>query len=106
MKATKKINYDEEYIMLYIARYAMNNNLYIGLIAEDGPYSNLTTNTDTVLAEDEAAVDTNNFPQAEEFIATNKLGEPTGQILFSGFCAYPVYKFNMGRCMEYAIEEV
>ena len=44
-----------------------------------------------------AYVDTNNCPWAEEFIAENGLGEPTGDICCSGFCVYPLYKFDMEK---------
>ena len=44
-----------------------------------------------------AYVDTNNCPWAEDFIKENGLGEFTGKICRSGFCEYPLYKFNMEK---------
>ena len=38
-------------------------------------------------------VDTNNMPSAEKFIRENNLGEFTGEVEYSGFCEYPLYKF-------------
>ena len=40
-----------------------------------------------------AYVDTNNMPNAEDFINENKLGEFAGEYKNSGFCWYPLYKF-------------
>ena len=42
-----------------------------------------------------AYVDTNNCPWAEKFIEENGLGEFTGKTCVSGFCCFPLYKFNM-----------
>lgn len=102
---TKEISYIDHRIKLMIDRYTYNDNLYIGLICEEGPYSNLTTNTDIVLSEDEAAVDVNNFPEAREFIEMNNLGQNTGKLIQSGFCTYPVYKFDIKECKKYEWEE-
>ena len=59
-------------------RYMNNGNLAIILTCEDGTaYGNLTVNlTNYSLPEDMAYVDTNNMPQAEEFIKANGLGLP------------------------------
>lgn len=84
-----------------IDNYRNNGNLYIGLIDNDGlPYADLTVNIET-LPDDHAAVDTNNCPWAEDLILENKLGERTGYSLGSGFCRYPVYKFDLNKVREY-----
>lgn len=44
-----------------------------------------------------AYVDINNCPWAEDFIEENGLGEFTGKVYSSGFCFYPLYKFNMDK---------
>ena len=41
-----------------------------------------------------AYIDTNNCPWAEEFLKDNNLAEDTGTTGLSGFCEYPLYKFN------------
>jgi len=51
--------------------------------------------------EDEGYVDTNNCPWAEEFIKKYKLGSPTGKYKSSGFCIYPLYKFDMDEIQKY-----
>ena len=40
-------------------------------------------------------LDTNNFPEGEDVVVENGLGEMTGDFGFSGYCAYPVVKLNM-----------
>lgn len=52
-----------------------------------------------------AYVDTNNMPGAEQFIKENGLGEPTGVRLRSGFCTYPLYKFNIDELKKYVKPE-
>jgi hypothetical protein len=62
---------------------------------EDGPITNVTVCLcDKTLQENEAYVDTNNFPGALEFIEENGLGKPTGGYRQSGYCLYPKVKFN------------
>lgn len=39
-------------------------------------------------------VDTNNNPEAESFIKKNRLGKDTGRQASSGYCVYPLYRFN------------
>lgn len=76
-------------------RYSNNGNLAIKLTCEDGePFATLTVNLNTKLDEDLAYVDTNNVPNAEQFIKENDLGEFTGVYGFSGFCQYPLYRFK------------
>lgn len=70
-----------------------NGNLRIQLWCEDGPYATLTTNVEKKLPEGMAYVDTNNVPQAEEFIKKYNLGVYQGKFKMSGFCFYPLYKF-------------
>lgn len=47
-----------------------------------------------------AYVDVNNCPWAQKFIEENKLGEFTGKYGQSGFCIYPLYKFNLDKIKE------
>ena len=85
-----------------IDSYRNNGNVYIGLISEDGePFADLTVNIKP-LAENCAAVDTNDFPQAEELIKKYGLGERFAYVQ-SGFCNYPVYEFNMDKVKEYLV---
>lgn len=80
---------------------------YYGSIAievwndSDGPIVVLTKCLcDKTLAENEAYVDTNNFPEAIEFIEQNGLGKMTGKYRQSGYCSYPLVRFDMERVRE------
>lgn len=77
--------------------YTHNGNMAIELMGEQGPFAIITTNTDKKLKKGEALIDTNNCPWAEEWLVENEFGEPTGEVVYSGFCVYPVYKINEGR---------
>ena len=61
------------------------------------PFARLTVNLGIKLGEDEAFVDTNNCPWATGFIDEYGLGERTGLWMPSGFCEYPLYRFNMEK---------
>ena len=92
--------WDKEYeVKIEESRYMNNGNLAISLMCYDDefnfwePYGRLTVNFDEKLPANHAYVDTNNMPNAEDFINENKLGEFTGKYKISGFCCYPLYKF-------------
>ena len=88
-------------VILSIRSYP-NDNIGIQLFSDDGPYATLTTNIQE-LPKGEAAIDVNNFPAGIEFINKYQLGEPVeGKVLRSGYCTYPVYKFNLEKLKEYA----
>ena len=96
---TFKINlYGTDYeVSLVKSAYMNNDNLYIGLKGTEGePFADLTVNIST-LPENQAAVDTNNCPWAEDFIIENRLGSNTGIRLKSGYCSYPVYEFDLNK---------
>lgn len=87
-----------EKVTLEVTRYATKpHNLAIQLWCDDGPYATLTVNLGKMLESDKAYLDTNNFPEAEAFVKKYKLAEPTGNYAFSGFCAYPLYKFDLAK---------
>lgn len=89
-------NWGHEYeVKMEKTNYCNNGNLAIKLMCFNSrePYGSLTVNFDEKLPEDYAYVDVNNIPNAEAFIAENNLGEFAGKYMFSGFCAYPLYKF-------------
>ena len=82
--------------------YTADNNLAVGVLFEDDEFEVLSVNLpeSNSINPDEAYVDTNNFPQAPEFIIENGLGEPTGEYAASGFCIYPLYRFNTDKFAE------
>lgn len=59
-------------------------------------YATLTVNFG-MTSSDHAFLDTNNLPNAEEFVIDNELGEHTGQFNHSGYCTYPLYKFDIEK---------
>lgn len=102
MKYYEVKSYGKTYnVRIVASKYANNKTLALSLITEKGePFANLTVNIkDSMIWADEttAFVDTNNCPWAEEFIAENKLGKYMGIRGASGFCTYPLYKFNLKK---------
>ena len=104
----------ECYIILN--RYKADNTLAIDLVSTDGePITRLTTCTNNgykvINAPDNISfVDINNNPTAMNFIDEYKLGEPVrinGRIIAyaSGFCEYPLYKFNLDELRKYTIQD-
>lgn len=99
-------------LQLVVSNYTDNNRIAIGTICrtEYGtePYSHLTVNlTDetTPFDTDEVAygfIDTNNWAEGEEFIKKHELGEDTGFRGHSGFCTYPLYRFDKQKLVHYA----
>lgn len=93
----------------YTTRYIFGEGLCIHLQCCDEdcygePFGNLTVNIQGKTCEkDEAYVDTNNMPNAEQFIKEYRLGKPTGKTAKSGYCTYPLYKFDMEQIAKYAI---
>lgn len=80
--------------------YSNNGNLAILLTSPtEGPFATLSVNLHK-LPEGYAYVDTNNCPWAEEFINEYKLGEPTGGSARSGYCIYPLYKFDLSKLQD------
>lgn len=61
---------------------------------EDGcPFCTLTVNIrDGVAHDNYTYIDTNNVPNAVEFIRKNRLGTFTGVYGYSGWCEYPLYR--------------
>ena len=80
--------------------YADNDTLALELVdVETGePFSMLTVNLcDGVANNEYQYVDTNNNSNVERFIKSNKLGKFTGMYGHSGFCSYPLYKFDLKK---------
>lgn len=93
----KDFSSKEKKVKLQVAEY-LDGNTYVGLTDEDDFYYNdITVNLGIDLPEYFGFVDTNNNPNAESFILDNELGENTGETMRSGFCVYPLYKFNQEK---------
>lgn len=104
MKTYKIETYSGTYkVGLGVSEYLSNGSLAIELIDAKGrePFAILTVNIEEEGANKETAyVDINGFPWAQKFIEDNELGEFTGKYGRSGFCVYPLYKFNLDKIKE------
>ena len=97
-----KIKFCGNEYTLEVSHYFNNNNLALVVHGgEEEPYEVLTVNLGPLFDPTLGFVDTNNFPEAEQFIKEYKLGEPTGITRVSGFCVYPLYKFDMEEVKKY-----
>lgn len=90
----------------YLNFYNSNNNLYIGLtyydteLGMEDHYSDLTVNVDDLPYLHSTVDTTYNTDNIMKFIKDHELGEFTGQFLYSGFCRYPVVKFDEEKVKE------
>ena len=101
---TNYATYKNCYVVLN--HYVADNTLCVELVnLTDGPIARLTVCLiDGDCQPNEAYIDTNNCPWAEQFIKDNKLGEPRGELAKSGFCTYPLYRFNMDELVKHTEE--
>ncbi len=96
----------QEEVYIEVNRYAYGNGLCIQLNEMDEgyliPYATLTVNLEGYdVPKYHAFLDTNNCPTAEQFVVSNGLGTSTGKYGRSGYCQYPLYKFNREKLLEY-----
>lgn len=86
-------------IRLIKTKYSYNNRLAIVVRDEDEtPFTNLTVNLEFgPLEENQAFIDINNNPWAEEFLEKNNIAYYTGISAPSGYCIYPLYEFNLSK---------
>lgn len=92
-------------VTVRFTKYANNGVLAIQLIEAKSPWPVFATITVNIInsgyvPRDMAYVDTNNCPWIEEFLLENGIAENTGHTGISGFCTYPLYKFNKDACYE------
>lgn len=68
------------------------------------PYSRITVNIDEFVDPEYtgliAAIDTNNNPDITKFLESNNLAKFTGKVATSGYCTYPIYKFDENALRE------
>lgn len=79
-------------------------NIAIQIMSEsEGPYATITVNLDTPpTGEGEAFVDVNNCPWSVDLIEQLKIGKYAGKVRQSGFCYYPLFKFDMAALHKYS----
>jgi hypothetical protein len=85
------------------SKYQNNGSLAVILMDNDTEetVAVITVNLPEGFAGDEYQyVDTNNCQWAPKFLDDNKLAEPVGFSTPSGFCSYPLYKFDLSLIEE------
>ena len=104
-------------VTVRFTKYSRNNALAVQLICAKAPwetYATITVNLPNVPEDllrmwfgsqmpDKntlAFIDTNNCPWVEDFLKENHIAENTRISMPSGFCMYPLYKFNKETCFE------
>lgn len=92
-----------ENVCLQIEKYQADDSVAIQIWnQQDGPIATMTVCLcDRSLGENEAYIDTNNCLWAVEFIQKYNLGKITGRTGRSGYCTYPVVRFNMEQLTKY-----
>ena len=82
--------------------YFVDDSLVVSIWNDSGCVAKITTCLDSLLVhENEAFLDTNNCPWATHFVQEYCLAEPTGITEKSGFCEYPLYRFNIDELKLY-----
>ena len=93
-------------VTLRFTKYNQNQSLAVQLIEAQAPWSPFATITvnlsDPTQDDTHAFLDTNNCPWVEEFLRDNGIAEPAygGLKMQSGFCTYPLYKFDLDSQWE------
>ena len=90
--------YGEMYgLSLFVTEYTNNGRLAIILIDQDGEdFADMTVNLPGERCPEGCAfVDTNNLEGIDSWLAENGIAEHTGISARSGFCTYPLMKFNL-----------
>ena len=109
-KTLKLHCYDETFdVCFYLNRYEHHDNLYVGLycIEEGGfePFCDITVNLDEKVPEEHGYLDTNNMgSEMVDWLKANDFISLPLSFGFSGYCVYPLVKFNMDKIKEYIAE--
>ena len=88
---------DNQEVTIQYSKYCEGDKLAVVLLDKyEQMYGVLSVNLiDEQLTNKNCAfIDTNNVPQAEEFLKKYNIAKPTGKFGFSGFCTYPEYEFK------------
>lgn len=88
----KKLTYHGRPVMVKAEYYRNNGTLALTLNYEDGDRDVVTVNLNSHFQSDSMAfLDSNNYPDIEEWIRKNNLGLSMNLTQQSGFCEYPLY---------------
>ena len=99
-------NYETEKVNIGLGAYGVDDNLYVGMNYFDRDlggmdfFGDVTVNI-TKMQPFMACIDVNNNGEKiVDFLVENGFGEPAGRALPSGFCMYPVFRFNPEKLRE------
>lgn len=99
--------YSDTYqVIPYLSTYQTCPNLYMGLMSYDTDFGGMDHFTDVTvnlrkLPYLHAAIDiNNNGAQMLDFLQKNAFGELTGRQIPSGYCVFPVFKFNEDKLRQ------
>lgn len=87
-------------VWLGSSQYTSNGKLAVIMFDDVEEFTDVSVNihdTYHIPSSDMAFIDTNNNPWLEEFLQKNRIAEPMGVHGFSGFCAYPLYRFDLSK---------
>lgn len=86
-----------------VGKYQMDDSIAVEIFSiRKGPVARITVCLcDPTLEENEAYVDTNNCPWVVDFLEAKGLAKPTGRKGCSGYCIYPVMKFDREKIAEF-----
>ena len=98
-------------VTIVVYRYTSNGCLYVGLNKRpdehgDDYFGSVTVNLPGSVPEHCAYVNTNNLSGILPFLKEYKLAKPLPVIGTRGFCAYPLFQFDIERLREFAPEDV
>lgn len=86
-------DYEGEDVKVKFFHYQEFENFGLQLYIEGEPYATITVNIEPMQYR-EFCVDINNFSEAMSFLYNNRIAEPTGACVRSGFVIYPVWKLK------------
>ena len=98
-------------VTISINRYASNGCLYVGLNKRpdeygDDYFGSITVNLPGSVPKHSAYVNVNGLSGILPFLKEYKLAKPMSVVGESGFCAYPLFRFDLEKLREYAPDEV
>lgn len=108
----KFIKHDGKKYRLALDRYMIGGRYALCLVVPDGEYEVISVNIlddddNPVVPEDCICFDINESnPKIFTMLCREGFIENTGDIEFSGFCAYPVCRLNFEKIKEYSNEAV
>lgn len=103
----KTLNYNGVECYLKVSNYANNGNMAVMLMVaeealQDALYGVATVNLHPV-DDDYGFLDYNNMPLITGIFERLGIAKPTGIKAQSGYCSYPLYRFDMNVLREYTI---